>query len=70
MELYIIGHDDLFLTTRSYSFHLVRSVRANELSINVPFSTLVATQISGMCIAHVIHQIMNHLMNHLMYLKL
>lgn len=58
MDLHIIGHDDLFLSSLSSSYHLIRSIRPNEPSINVPFSTLVATQITGMYIAYLVHQIM------------
>jgi hypothetical protein len=58
MELHVMGHDDLFLTSSSFSYHLIRSIRPNELSVNVPFSTLVATQVTGMYIAYLVHQIM------------
>lgn len=60
MELVIVGRDDLFLTTPTTqtTYHLIRSSWINQPSINVPFSTLVATQIVGTmisCLLHYLH---------------
>lgn len=40
--------------------HLVRSVRVNEPSIDVPFSTFVFTQILGIIITNVINHMSKH----------
>jgi hypothetical protein len=58
LDLSIVGNDDLFLTSDHHSYHLVRSIRTNEPSINVPFSTLVATQLTGMYITYCVEQLL------------
>lgn len=57
MELVIVGRDDLFLTTpkTQTTYHLIRSSWINQPSINVPFSTLVATQVVGTVIGFFLH---------------
>ena len=57
MELVVVGRDDLFLTTpkTQTTYHLIRSSWINQPSINVPFSTLVATQVVGTVIGYFLH---------------
>jgi len=60
MEMVVVGRDDLFLTTTasptfSTTYHLIRSSWVDQPTINVPFSTLVATQVLGMVIGWMLH---------------
>jgi hypothetical protein len=55
MELYIVGRDDLFLSTEKTTFHLLRSAWMNQPTISVQFSTLIATQLIGMYIGYLAH---------------
>lgn len=55
MKLYIVDKNDLFLTnSRNEHYHLMRSIRVNEPSINVPISTLIATNLIGMIMTAII----------------
>ena len=61
MEVSVVGNDDIFLTTNSNSsylsaYHLIRSASLNQPTVNVPFTTLVFTQIVSMCIAYLVHK--------------
>lgn len=53
--------EDLFLSSPRISFHLVRSVRVDEPSIDVPFGTLVSTQILGSLLAHLLVRVGEHI---------
>jgi hypothetical protein len=58
MSLFIVDKNDLFLTmnnNKDEHYHLIRSIRVNEPSINVPISTLIATNIVGMIMTALIH---------------
>ena len=56
MKLYIVDRNDLFLTLNDHEhYHLMRSVRVNEPNINVPISTLIATNLFGMIMTALIH---------------
>jgi hypothetical protein len=55
MKLYIVDRNDLFLTmNQNDHYHLMRSIRVNEPTINVPISTLIATNIVGMMMTAII----------------
>jgi hypothetical protein len=58
------GHDDIFLTTDSLknnlSFHLIRSVRVIEPTVEVSLSSFIATQILGIIISQLIHLFWMH----------
>lgn len=61
MEVSVVGNDDIFLTTNTNSsylsaYHLIRSASLNQPTINVPFTTLVFTQIVSMGIAYLVHR--------------
>lgn len=56
MQLYIVDRNDLFLTMNdNQHYHLMRYVRVNEPTINIPISTLIATNIVGMIMTALIH---------------
>lgn len=55
MELFIVGRDDLFLSTEKTTFHLLRSAWMNQPTISVQFSTLIVTQLIGMYIGYLAH---------------
>jgi hypothetical protein len=56
MTLYIVDRNDLFLTISDQGhYHLMRSIRVNEPSVNVPISTLIATNLFGMVMTAVLH---------------
>ena len=57
MFLYIVDRNDLFLTLNDQGgyYHLMRSVRVNEPVINIPISTLIATNLFGMVMTAIIH---------------
>lgn len=65
MDLYIVGRDDLYMTKKNIdqqqniSYHLIRSVKSNQPVIDVPFLTLVSTQLVGMLICEIIKMLMN-----------
>ena len=63
LKLDIVGPDDLFLTSRFHSHHLVRSMKRNVPSINVPFSTLVATHLTGMMISFFVKKMLMIMMS-------
>lgn len=57
------GNDDMYLqsvVTDADCFHIVRSVRINEPSVDIPISTFLFTQILGTIIGHIINQILFH----------
>jgi len=56
------GTDDIYLqsTKNDDCFHIVRSVRINEPSVDIPISTFVITQIVGTIMGHVINEILFH----------
>jgi len=60
MDLQNIGKDDMFLMSSRHSYHLVRSMRLNEPTINIPLSTLVATQLAGMLVTHIFQEVVKH----------
>lgn len=56
MKLYVVDRNDLFLSmSNKEHYHLVRSVRVNEPDVNVPISTLIATNIFGMLMTELLH---------------
>ena len=56
MKLYIVDRNDLFLTmNQNEHYHLMRSIRVNEPAVNIPISTLIATNIVGMIMTALIH---------------
>lgn len=57
MRLHVVGRDDLFLTSDQCYYHLVRSIRANQPTVDVPLSTLMSTQLMSMLIAYMLHMI-------------
>lgn len=60
MRLHVVGRDDLFLTSRMDDgcyYHLIRSIRTNQPSVDIPFSTLMSTQIVSMLITYLFHLI-------------
>lgn len=74
MEVSVVGNDDIFLTTNSNSsylsaYHLIRSASLNQPTINVPFTTLVFTQIVSMCIAYLVHKTVMTVMTWHHYVK-
>jgi len=68
MSLYVVEQGDLFLTFHSqsylYCYHLIRNVRTIEPSVNVPFSTLVATHIVGVGITKCLETLHSFLLQH------
>lgn len=54
LELQILEQDDLFLSNAMYSIHLVRSIHSNQPDVNVPLSTLMASQLVGMAFAELL----------------
>lgn len=64
----LVGMDDIYLRTcnsertnkNDNCFHLVRSVRVNEPSIDIPFSSFVFTQIIATIIGHAINILLFH----------
>lgn len=56
MKLYIVDRNDLFLTINNQEhYHLIRSIRLNEPDVNIPISTLIATNLFGMVMTALIH---------------
>jgi hypothetical protein len=57
------GMDDIYLQSIKRNddcFHIVRSVRINEPSVDIPISTFLITQIVGTILGHVINQVLFH----------
>ena len=57
------GMDDIYLQSIKRNddcFHIVRSVRINEPSVDIPLSTFLITQIVGTILGHVINQVLFH----------
>lgn len=57
------GTDDIYLQSTTHEddcFHIVRSVRINEPSVDIPISTFLITQIIGTIIGHIINQVLFH----------
>lgn len=56
------GNDDIYLRQKCNHdcFHIVRSVRINEPSVDIPISTFIITQIIGSILGHLINQILFH----------
>jgi len=57
------GTDDIYLQSiirNDDCFHIVRSVRINEPSVDIPISTFLITQIFGTILGHVINEILFH----------
>lgn len=57
------GTDDIYLQSIKRNddcFHIVRSVRINEPSVDIPISTFLITQIVGTILGHVINQVLFH----------
>jgi len=63
MRLHVVGRDDLFLTSTMDDgcyYHLIRSIRTNQPSVDIPFSTLMSTQLVSMLITYILHIIAHH----------
>lgn len=63
MHMTRVGMDDLYLRSRSNDgtcFHLVRSVRINEPSVDIPIMTFLITNIIGTLIGNIIHLLLFH----------
>ena len=57
------GNDDIYLQSIKRNddcFHIVRSVRINEPSVDIPISTFLITQIVGTIVGHAINQLLFH----------
>ena len=57
------GMDDIYLQSIKRNddcFRIVRSVRINEPSVDIPISTFLITQIVGTILGHVINQVLFH----------
>lgn len=56
------GNDDIYLQQQHNHdcFHIVRSVRINEPSIDIPISTFIITQIIGNILGHIINEVLFH----------
>lgn len=55
--------DDIYLQSISHTddcFHIVRSLRLNEPSVDIPISTFIITQIIGSILGHIINEILFH----------
>lgn len=55
--------DDIYLQSISHTddcFHIVRSLRLNEPSIDIPISTFLITQIIGSILGHLINELLFH----------
>lgn len=55
--------DDIYLQSISHTddcFHIVRSLRINEPSVDIPISTFVITQIIGCVLGHLINELLFH----------
>lgn len=57
------GTDDIYLqstTNTDDSFHIVKSARINEPSVDIPITTFIITQIIGTILGHVINELLFH----------
>lgn len=57
------GIDDIYLQSIKRNddcFHIVRSIRINEPSVDIPISTFLITQVVGTILGHVINQVFFH----------
>lgn len=57
------GTDDIYLKSIAHNndcFHIVRSVRINEPSVDIPISTFLITQIFGTLLGHAINELVFH----------
>lgn len=57
------GMDDIYLQSirrNDDCFHIVRSIRINEPSVDIPISTFFITQVVGTILGHVINQVLFH----------
>lgn len=64
--LTMVGTDDIYLRCvepRNDCCHLVRSIRINEPSVDIPISTFLITQIVGTLLGHVINELVFHSCN-------
>jgi hypothetical protein len=55
--------DDIYLQSivrNDDCFHMIRSVRINEPSVDIPISTFLITQVLGTILGHVINQVLFH----------
>lgn len=55
--------DDIYLQSIAHSedcFHIVRSLRINEPSVDIPLSTFLTTQIIGTVLGHMINEFLFH----------
>lgn len=58
-----VGINDIYLQSIAHTddcFHIVRSVRINEPSVDIPISTFIITQIIGSIMGHMINQVLFH----------
>lgn len=63
MHMMRVGMDDLYLRSRTSDetcFHLVRSVRINEPSVDIPIMTFLITNLIATLIGNIIHLILFH----------
>jgi len=56
----LIGKDEIFLSKYDNYFHLVRHTRLNEPTINIPFSTLLFTNLFGIFLNAIYNEILYH----------
>lgn len=58
----IVGNDDIYLKTEHNNdcFHIVRSTRINEPSVDIPISTFLITQVLATILGHVINELLFH----------
>lgn len=57
------GTDDIYLqstTNTDDSFHIVKSIRIIEPSVDIPITTFIITQIIGTILGHVINELLFH----------
>jgi hypothetical protein len=67
LDVHVVGRDDLFLRVKtgkdennieaSLFYHLVRCIRNDQPTVNVPLSTLVFTQVMGIIIANFVNDL-------------
>lgn len=64
-SLSFAGKDDIYLQQQSNHdcFHIVRSVRINEPSVDIPISTFLITQVLGTIIGHALNEVLFHTNN-------
>lgn len=57
------GSDDIYLqstTNTDECFHIVKSARINEPSVDIPITTFIITQVIGTILGHVINELLFH----------